>query len=61
MLETAENVSSDLHAGYTRGKVRETGRAFEAPAGRVWTLKDGKAGKLRAYVDTPKLFDALES
>lgn len=45
--------------GYTRGKVRETGRAFGARRARL-DAEERQGGKPRAYVDTPKLFEALE-
>lgn len=45
--------------GYTRGKVRETGRAFKARRARL-DAEERQGGKVRAYVDTPKLFEALE-
>jgi ketosteroid isomerase-like protein len=45
--------------GYTRGRVRATGKQFEVPAVHVWTLKDGKVVRFEAYIDNPRILPAL--
>jgi uncharacterized protein len=45
--------------GYSRGRVRDTGREFEVSAVHVWTIRDGKVVKFEAYIDTPKMRVAL--
>ena len=45
--------------GHTRGVVRATGREFEVPAVHVWTIREGKAVKFEAYVDTFQMRVAL--
>jgi ketosteroid isomerase-like protein len=45
--------------GYTRGLVRVTGREFEVPAVHVWTIREGKAVKFEAYIDSFQMRVAL--
>jgi ketosteroid isomerase-like protein len=46
--------------GRTRGRVRATGEEFDVRAVHVWTLKEGKVVRFEAYIDTPKMRDALD-
>jgi len=39
-------------------KNKETGKAYNAQAAHLWTLKDGKVIAFQQYVDTKKLADA---
>ncbi|WP_373518570.1 nuclear transport factor 2 family protein [Pricia sp.] len=39
-------------------KNKETGKAYNAQAAHLWTLKDGKVTAFQQYVDTKKLADA---
>jgi uncharacterized protein len=45
--------------GHTRGRVRATGREFDVPAIHVWTIREGKAVKFEAYIDTAEMRVAL--
>jgi len=45
--------------GLTRGKALATGKEFEVPAVHVWTVKDGKILRFEAYIDNPRMLDAL--
>jgi ketosteroid isomerase-like protein len=45
--------------GHTRGRVRATGREFDVPAVHVWTIREGKAVKVEAYIDTAEMRVAL--
>ena len=45
--------------GHTRGRVRATGREFDVPAVHVWTIREGKAVKFEAYIDTAEMRVAL--
>lgn len=45
--------------GRTRGTVRGTGTSFDVRVAHVWTVKDGKAVKFEAYIDTPAMLRAL--
>jgi uncharacterized protein len=45
--------------GHTRGRVRANQREFDVRAVHVWTLKNGKAIRFEAYIDTPKMLEAL--
>jgi ketosteroid isomerase-like protein len=45
--------------GRTRGSVRGTGTPFDVRVAHVWTLKDGKAVRFEAYIDTPAMLRAL--
>jgi steroid delta-isomerase-like uncharacterized protein len=40
------------------GKYKENGKAYNAQAAHLWTLKDGKVIAFQQYVDTKKLADA---
>ncbi len=40
------------------GKVKETGKTYNAQAAHLWTLKDGKIIAFQQYVDTKKLDEA---
>ncbi|MFO7719612.1 MAG: ester cyclase [Gillisia sp.] len=40
------------------GKVKETGKTYNAQVAHLWTLKDGKIIGFQQYVDTKKLYDA---
>ena len=46
--------------GRTRGHVRANNKEFDVRAVHVWTLKDGKVLRFEAYIDTPKMLEALE-
>lgn len=45
--------------GHTRGSVRTTRREFEVPIVHVWTIKEGKALRFEAYIDTSQMRVAL--
>jgi uncharacterized protein len=45
--------------GRTRGIVLATRRAFDVPIAHVWTVKDGRAARWEAYIDTPAMLEAL--
>ena len=45
--------------GHTRGSVRATRREFEVPAVHVWTIREGRAVKFKAYIDTFQMRVAL--
>jgi ketosteroid isomerase-like protein len=46
--------------GRTRGRVRANDREFDVRIVHVWTVKDGKALRFEAYIDTPKMLQALK-
>jgi len=43
----------------TLGHVRKNGAPFDLRAVHVWELRDGKAIRFEAYIDTPAMLDAL--
>jgi uncharacterized protein len=45
--------------GRSRGRVRATGVPFDVPAVHVWTLRDRRAVRFEAYLDTPAMLAAL--
>ena len=45
--------------GRTRGRVRANDREFDVRIVHVWTVKEGKALRFEAYIDTPKMLQAL--
>ena len=45
--------------GRTRGRVRVTGEEFDVRAVHVWALRGGKVVRFEAYIDTPKMREAL--
>ena len=45
--------------GRLKGRARKSGRAIDLAIIHVWTLKDGKAVKFTAYIDTPAMLTAL--
>jgi ketosteroid isomerase-like protein len=62
-VEPEEFVEADdrvLAIGYTKGRVKANGKEFNVRIVHVWTLKDGKAVRFEAYIDTPKMLQALE-
>ncbi len=62
-LDTEEFVQAGdqlVVLGYSRGHVRASGRPFEVRAVHIWTMRDGKAVRFEAYIDTPKMLRALE-
>ena len=59
MEEYVESGDRVVAIGRTHGKVRSNNREFDVRAVHVWTLKDGKATRFEAYIDTPKMLDAL--
>lgn len=57
--EFVEAGESVVAVGRTRGRVRETDENFEVRAVHVWTLREGKVVEFEAYIDTPKMREAL--
>lgn len=45
--------------GRTRGAVRSSGTPFDIRVAHVWTIRDGKAVRFEAYIDTPGMLEAL--
>jgi ketosteroid isomerase-like protein len=45
--------------GRSRGRVNATGREFDVSAVHVWTVRDGKAARFEAYIDTPAMLRLL--
>jgi ketosteroid isomerase-like protein len=48
-----------VQIGRTAGTVVATGAPFDVAETHVWTVRDGRAVRFRAYVDTPAMLDAL--
>jgi ketosteroid isomerase-like protein len=48
-----------VQIGRTRGRVRATGREFDVPETHLWTVEGGKVTRYEAYIDTPKMREAL--
>ncbi len=48
-----------IQVGRTAGTVRATGEHFDIPEVHVWTVRDGRAVRFEAYVDTPAMRAAL--
>jgi len=48
-----------VQIGHTRGRVKATGREFDVPETHVWTVEGGKVTRYEAYIDTPKMREAL--
>ena len=59
MEELVESGDRVVAIGHTRGRVRANQREFDVRAVHVWTLKDGKVIRFEAYIDTPKMLEAL--
>jgi ketosteroid isomerase-like protein len=55
-VEAGERV---VAIGHTRGHVRANQREFDVRAVHVWTVRDGKVLRFEAYIDTPKMLEAL--
>ena len=55
-IEAGERV---VAMGHTRGRVRATDETFEVRAVHVWTLRERKVVGFEAYIDTPKMREAL--
>jgi ketosteroid isomerase-like protein len=47
--------------GNVRGQVNATGRTFDVRIVHVWTIRNGKALRFEAYIDTPQMLQALAS
>ena len=45
--------------GYTRGRVKATGKEFKLRLVHVWTLKDGKIVRYESYIDAHKMLQLL--
>ena len=45
--------------GRTRGTVRATGAPFDIRAVHVWTVKDGRAVRFHAFINTPEMLRVL--
>lgn len=43
------------------GKVKKTGKTYNAQVAHLWTLKEGKVVGFQQYVDTKKLADAMSN
>jgi ketosteroid isomerase-like protein len=56
LVEAGERV---VAVGRTRGTVRATGEEFDVRAVHVWKLREGKVVGFEAYIDTPKMREAL--
>src|SRR5215813_1640787 len=50
---------SVVAVGLTRGRALATGKEFEVRAVHVWTVRDGKILRFEAYIDNPRMLDAL--
>lgn len=61
MEELVEAGDRVVAIGHTRGRVRANQREFDVRAIHVWTLRDGKVIRFEAYIDTPKMLEALEA
>jgi len=48
-----------VQIGRTCGRVKATGREFDVPETHVWTVEGGKLTRYEAYIDTPKMREAL--
>ena len=59
MEELVESGDRVVAIGHMRGLVRANQREFDVRAVHVWTLNDGKAIGFEAYIDTPKMLEAL--
>lgn len=42
-----------------KGKLKKNGAEYDAQVAHLWTLKDGKVIAFQQYVDTKKLYDAM--
>lgn len=56
LIEAGDRV---VAIGRTRGHVMANNKEFDVRAVHVWTLKDGKVLRFEAYIDTPKMLEAL--
>ena len=45
--------------GRLRGRVKSNGNEFDLNMVHVWTVRDGKATRFEAYIDTPGMLRAL--
>lgn len=59
MEEFVEAGESVVAIGHTRGQVRANHREFNVRAVHVWTVREGKALRFEAYIDTPLMLEAL--
>jgi ketosteroid isomerase-like protein len=55
-VEAGERV---VAVGRTRGMALDTRRAFDVNAVHVWTVVDGRATRLEAFIDTPAMLAAI--
>jgi ketosteroid isomerase-like protein len=62
MVEVEEAFPADdrvVMKGRTHGQVRANGAEFNIAVAHIWTLRKGKISAFEAYIDTPKMLDAL--
>jgi uncharacterized protein len=62
VVEPEEIIDAGDHAvmiGWSKGRVRATGREFRVRAVHVWRFEDGKARRLEVYLNTPAQLAAL--
>lgn len=59
VVEFVEAGDRVVAIGRTRGTVRGTGAPFDVRVAHVWMLRDGKAVRFEAYIDTPAMLRAL--
>lgn len=45
--------------GRLRGRARASGKPIDLDIVHVWTLRDGRAVRFAAYIDTPAMLEAL--
>ena len=56
-VEAGERV---VMLGRTRGAVRANGSSFDFRAVHLWEVRDGRATRFEAYIDTPQMLAALD-
>lgn len=55
-IEAGDNVAV---YGRLKGRLKKNGREFDIKIIHVWTLRDGKAVRFEAYIDTPAMLETL--
>ena len=45
--------------GRTRGTVRKSGKPFDVRISHVWEIRNGRATRFEAYIDTPLMLAVL--
>lgn len=51
--------NADVVVGRTRGRVRDSGKAFDVSIVHIWTIRNRKVVSFESFIDTPEMLRAL--